>query len=60
MRKHNICLQDRLIAFSWCQSERAQNYGKFLTCGLQRVLKPILGVEGKEMDGEPRDGVMTE
>lgn len=39
---------------------RAQNYGKVLTWGLLRVLKLILGVEGKEMDGEPKDGAMTE
>lgn len=29
-------------------------------CGLPRVLKLILGVEGKEPHGEVRDGVMTE
>lgn len=29
-------------------------------CGLPIVLKLIVGVEGKETDGEPRDAVMTE
>lgn len=61
MRESNISVyRTDLIVFGWCQSERAQNYGKRLTCGLLRVLKPILGVEGKEKDGEPRDGQMTE
>lgn len=36
------------------------SHPRVLTCGLWRGPKFMLGVDGRDTDGEPRDDVMTE
>lgn len=41
-------------------NEQQHSHTRVLTCGLLRVPKFMLGVDGRDTDGEPREEVMTE